>query len=185
MTHRRVAQNYLEALTIIPSVLFSHSVALQFTWILPNLSWNKITMPALDRNHPVKCTKCNKIVANYNIARHKKSCDSGTLSCPKCPNLYTKKKEDLNYHLALHRVQKDITPIFLCTVCLEEIPSFCWQKLGSSRVKAQRISRIGGTRQKQRAISSTFMTMQKWRMGDIKCSTSNCPSSIPMRSKRS
>ena len=46
-------------------------------------------MPPLDRNLPVKCTKCDKMVAKLNMARHKKSCDSGTLSCPKCPNSST------------------------------------------------------------------------------------------------
>ena len=78
-------------------------------------------MPALDKNLPVKCPKCNKMVAKLNMARHKKSCDSGTLTSPKCPNFYKKKKEDLNYHLAKHHAPKDIK---LSTVCLEEFPSF-------------------------------------------------------------
>ena len=80
-------------------------------------------MPALDRNLPVKCAKCEKMVAKYNMARHKKSCDSGTLSCPKYPNFYTKKEEDLNYHLAKHHAPKDVEPSTVCTVCLEEFPS--------------------------------------------------------------
>ena len=83
-----------------------------------------MTMPALDRNLPVKCTKCEKMVAKYNLARHKKSCDSGTLSSPKCPNFFTKKKEDLNYHLAKHHAPKDVKLSTVCTVCLEEFPSF-------------------------------------------------------------
>ena len=78
-------------------------------------------MPAFDRNLPVKCAKCEKMVAKYDMARHKKSCDSGTLSCRKCPNFYTKKKEELNYHLAEHHVPKDIK---LSNVCLEEFPNF-------------------------------------------------------------
>ena len=82
-------------------------------------------MPALDRNLPVKCTKCEKMVAKYNLARHKKSCVSGTLSCPNCPNFFTKKKEDLNYHLAKHHDLKDVKLSTVCTVCLEELPSFC------------------------------------------------------------
>ena len=40
-------------------------------------------MPSLDRNLPVKCTKCEKMVVKQQMARHKKSCDSGTLNCPK------------------------------------------------------------------------------------------------------
>ena len=82
-------------------------------------------MPALERNLPVKCAKWEKMVAKLNMARHKKSCDSGILSCPKCPNFYTKKKEDLNYHLAKHHAPKDIKLSTVCTVCLEEFPSFC------------------------------------------------------------
>ena len=81
-------------------------------------------MPALDRNLPVKCPKCNKLVAKLNMARHKKSCDSGGLSCPKCRNFYTKKKEYLNDHLAKHHAPKDIKLSTVCTVCLEEFPSF-------------------------------------------------------------
>ena len=69
-------------------------------------------MPALDRNLPVKCTKCEKMVKKH-MARHKQSCDSGTLSCLKCPSFFTKKKEDLK--------SKDVK---LSTVCLEEFPSF-------------------------------------------------------------
>ena len=81
-------------------------------------------MPALDRNLPVKCTKCEKMVVKKNMARHKQSCDSGTLSCPKCPNYYTQKKEDLNYHLAKHHAPKDVKLSTVCTVCLEEFPTF-------------------------------------------------------------
>ena len=81
-------------------------------------------MAALDRNIPVKCTKSNKMVAKINIARHKNSCDSGTLSCPRCLKFYTKKKEDLNYHPAQRHAPKDVKPRTMCTVCLEEIPSF-------------------------------------------------------------
>ena len=65
-------------------------------------------MPALDRNLPVKCTKCEKMVVKKHMARNKQSCDSGTLSCLKCPNFFTKKKEDLNYHLAKHHAPKDV-----------------------------------------------------------------------------
>ena len=82
------------------------------------------TMPSLDRNLPVKCTKCNKMVVKKNMARHKQSCDSGTLFCPKCPHFSTKKKEDMNYHIAKHHAPKDTKLSTMCTVCLEEFPSF-------------------------------------------------------------
>ena len=53
-----------------------------------------------------------------------KSCDSGTLKCPKCPHFYTKRKEDLNYHLAKHHAPQEKKLSTVCTICLEEFPSF-------------------------------------------------------------
>ena len=82
------------------------------------------TMPALDRNFPVKPTKCNKMVVKKNMARQKRSCDSGSLYCPKCLHFSTKKKEELNYHIAKHHATKDTKLITMFTVCLEEFPSF-------------------------------------------------------------
>ena len=64
-------------------------------------------MPILDRNLPVKCTKCNKMVVKKNMATHKKACDSGTLFCSKCSHFCTKKREDINYHIAQHHAPKD------------------------------------------------------------------------------
>ena len=55
-------------------------------------------MLVLDRNLPVNCTKCDQMVVKKIMARQKRSCDSRTLSCHKCPNFFTK-KEDLNYQL--------------------------------------------------------------------------------------
>ena len=81
-------------------------------------------MPSLDRNLPVKCSKCEKMVVKQQMARHKKSCDSGTLKCPKCPHFYTKRKEDLNYHLAKHHAPQEKKLSTVCTMCLEEFPSF-------------------------------------------------------------
>ena len=81
-------------------------------------------MPSLDRNLPVKCSKCEKMVVKQQMARHKKLCDSGTLKCPKCPHFYTKRKEDLNYHLAKHHAPQEKKLSTVCTICLEEFPSF-------------------------------------------------------------
>ena len=50
------------------------------------------TMPFLDRNLPVKSSKCEKMVVKQQMARHKKSCDSGTLKCPKCSHFYTEER---------------------------------------------------------------------------------------------
>ena len=82
------------------------------------------TMPTLDKNLPVKCTKCSKMVVKKNMARHKKSCDSGTLFCPECPHFCTKNREDMNHHIAKHHAPKDTKLSIMCTVCLEEFPSF-------------------------------------------------------------
>ena len=81
-------------------------------------------MPSIDRNLPVKCTKCKKMVVKQQMARHKKSCDRSTLNCPKCQHFYTKRKEDLNYHLGKHHAPQDEKLNTVCTICLEEFPSF-------------------------------------------------------------
>ena len=52
------------------------------------------------------------------------SLDNGTLFCPKCPYFSTKKKEDMNYHIAKHHAPKDTKLSTGCTLCLEEFPSF-------------------------------------------------------------
>ena len=57
-------------------------------------------MPALDRNVKVSCENCGTSVTKKNLARHKKSCSAGTLYCSKCPNFFTKSKDDLIYHIA-------------------------------------------------------------------------------------
>ena len=79
-------------------------------------------MPALAGNLPVKCTKCNKMVVKKNMARHRQSCDSGTLYCPNCPHFCTRKKKDLNYHIAKYHAPKDTKLSTMYTVCLEEFP---------------------------------------------------------------
>ena len=162
-------------------------------------------MPALDRNLPMKCTKCEKMVVKKHMARHKQSCDSMTLSCPKCSNFFTKKKEDLNYHLAKHHAPKDVKLSTVCTVCLEEFPSF-YSLQQHKRRKHGTLTKVGtksseklkevleseeldqNSEQLQQELSavlaSTYLMIRKWRMGDIECLTSSCPSSIPMRSTR-
>ena len=56
--------------------------------------------------------------------RDKQSCYSGTFFCPICPHFSTKKKEDMNYHIAEHHALKDTKLSTMCTVCLEEFASF-------------------------------------------------------------
>ena len=84
-------------------------------------------MPSLDRNLPVKCAKCEKMVVKQQMARHKKSCDSGTLKCPKCPHFYTKRKKDLNNHLAKHHAPQEKKLSTVCSICLEEF--YCLEEV--------------------------------------------------------
>ena len=57
-------------------------------------------MPALDRNVEVTFGDCATSVTKKHLSRDKSSCSGGTLCCPKCPNFFTKSKDDLNYHIA-------------------------------------------------------------------------------------
>ena len=81
-------------------------------------------MPFHDRNLPFKCAKYEKMVVKQQMARHKKFVGTGTLNCPNCPHFFTLKKKDFNYHLANHHAPQDKELNTLCTMCLEEIPSF-------------------------------------------------------------
>ena len=82
------------------------------------------------------------MVVKQQMARHKKSCDSGTFNCPKCPHFYTKRKEDLNYHLAKHHAPQDKKLNTVCTICLEESPSFYFLQQ-HKRQKHQTWTKIG------------------------------------------
>ena len=57
-------------------------------------------MPALNRNKKVVCDNCGKQYVRQQAARHKESCQGGTLSCPKCPKFSTKSQSELSYHIA-------------------------------------------------------------------------------------
>ena len=115
-------------------------------------------MPSIGRNLPVKCTKCEKMVVKQQMARHKKSCDSETLKCPKYPHFYTKRTEYLNYHLAKHHAPQEKKLSTVCTICLEEFPSFyslhsirdgntehrqSWNQIQRKLEKSTRSGRIG------------------------------------------
>ena len=73
-------------------------------------------MLSLERTLPVKCTQCEKMVVKQQMARHKKSCDSGTSKGPKCPHFYTKRNKDLNYHLAKHHAPQEKKLSIVCTI---------------------------------------------------------------------
>ena len=81
-------------------------------------------MPSLNRYEKVTCENCGTQTTKLSLARHKKSCSSGTLYCAQCPNFSTKSQNDLNYHNAKkHSAPKpDFT--FKCKLCYAEIPAF-------------------------------------------------------------
>ena len=81
-------------------------------------------MPALDRNVKVTCENCGVQITKLNLARHKKSCSAGTLYCPKCPNFFTKTRDDLNYHIAKQHSAAVPSKTYQCNLCHAEFPGF-------------------------------------------------------------
>ena len=57
-------------------------------------------MPSLNQKEKVTCENCGTQTTKLSLERHKKSCSTGTLYCPHCPNFSTKSQNDLNYHIA-------------------------------------------------------------------------------------
>ena len=81
-------------------------------------------MPSLNRNEKVTCENCGVQITKLNLARHKKSCSAGTLYCPKCPNFFTKLRDDLNYHIAKKHSVPRPSIIYKCKLCYAEFPGF-------------------------------------------------------------
>ena len=81
-------------------------------------------IPALDRNVKYSCENCGTLVTKKNLSRHKKSCSAGTLYCPKCPNFFTKSRDDLNYHIVKQQSAAGPSKTYKCTLCHAEFPGF-------------------------------------------------------------
>ena len=81
-------------------------------------------MPSLNRNKKVTCENCGVQITKLNLARHKKSCSAGTLYCPKCPNFFTKSRDDLNYHIAKKHSVPRPSITYKCKLCYPEFPGF-------------------------------------------------------------
>ena len=81
-------------------------------------------MPSLNRNEKVTCENCGVQITKYNLTRHKKSCSAGTLYCSKCPNFFTKSRDDLNYHFAKHHSAAGPSKTYKCNLCHAEFPGF-------------------------------------------------------------
>ena len=100
-------------------------------------------MPALNRNEKVVCDNCGKQYVRQQAARHKKSCQGGTLSCPKCPNYFTKSQAELSYHIAKKHGPSTPKLSTTCTLCWEEFPSY-YSLQRHKRTQHQIGSQIGG-----------------------------------------
>ena len=81
-------------------------------------------MLSLNRNEKVTCENCGVQITKYNLARHKKSCSAATLICPKCPNFFTKSRDDLNYHIAKQHSAAGPSKTYKCNLCHAEFPGF-------------------------------------------------------------
>ena len=99
------------------------------------------------------------------------SCDNGTVSCPKCPNLYTKKREDLNFHLASIMPRKMLN-LLLCVLCAwknswallpltaQEEKACISKKIGTKSSETRRYLRNGGAGQKIEKIQQELNACQ-------------------------
>ena len=81
-------------------------------------------MPALDRNVQVFFGDCGTLVTKKNLSRHKSRCSGGTLYCPKCPNFFTKSRDDLNYHIAKQHSAAGPSRTYKCNLCYAEFSGF-------------------------------------------------------------
>ena len=81
-------------------------------------------MPALDRNVNVTCGNCGSSVTKINLSRHKSHYSGGKLFCAKCPNLFTKSGDDLNYHIAKTTVFQDLHQHTSVNCVMQNFPAF-------------------------------------------------------------
>ena len=79
-------------------------------------------MPSLNRNEKITCENCSVQITKLNLARHKKRCSAGTLYCTQCPNLFTKSRDDLNYHIAKQHSAAGPSKTCKCNLCHAEFP---------------------------------------------------------------
>ena len=82
-------------------------------------------MPAVDRNVKVTCENCGTSVTKKHLSRHKSCFSGGALYCPKCPNLSTKSRDDLNYHIAKKHMECADTLMFTRAILLWRSRNLC------------------------------------------------------------
>ena len=81
-------------------------------------------MPSLDRNQQTTCNYYGKNVKKVSLSRHKKSCVSGTKSCPQCPNFFCKTQTEMDQDIATKHAIPSMIAKTKCNICEEEYPSF-------------------------------------------------------------
>ena len=97
-------------------------------------------MPALDRNVKVTCGNCGISVMKRKKSWHKKRCSGATLYCPKCPNISTKVRYDVKYHIAKKPCVPRPAKTHKCKKCHAEFPGFFALR---QRKKTQHGTQIG------------------------------------------
>ena len=81
-------------------------------------------MPALNRNEEVKCEKCGDDYRRSDAARHRKRCeDKDQHKCPNC-SFISKKKEEMDYHVAKKHAESSSKQSTVCPFCEQEFPSY-------------------------------------------------------------
>ena len=78
----------------------------------------------LNRYEKVTCENCGTQITKDHLARHKKSCSAGTLYCSKCPNFFTKSRDDSIYHIAKQHSAAGPSKTYKCNLCFAEFPGF-------------------------------------------------------------
>ena len=82
----------------------------------------------------VKCKKCGTQTRKLNLARRRKRCTVGRLSCTKCPNFSTTSQADLSYHIARKHPRVWAKNTYKCKTCLEDFfGSYALRKHRSSQ----------------------------------------------------
>ena len=81
-------------------------------------------MPSLIRKEKTTFEHCGTHVTRNNIVRHKKRYSAGTLYCPICPNLFTKSRDGLNYHIAKKHSVPRPSITYKCKLFYAEFPGF-------------------------------------------------------------
>ena len=80
-------------------------------------------MPTLNRNKKVKCGDCGNVYIRQNIARHRKKCAKGVVSCPDC-KYSTYNQQEMNYHMVKKHAPSSLKQSTVCSSCEQEFPSY-------------------------------------------------------------